>query len=167
MCKLGVFPIFCRERSFKSRQNPRVDFFKGKKRLRRIQNDVFSIYCSWVLCSIDCLGTVHNLWLGEAMGILIFSLNNISSPPPPPDDVRNFFCPSPPPQEILRTKVKYHDTTPPPPSPFLSTTSTITNNLPCLLWPQVSESSGPWLKGVFTHQHKCICQTSWCYVTNK
>ena len=26
MCELAVFPIFFRERSFKSRQNPRVDF---------------------------------------------------------------------------------------------------------------------------------------------
>ena len=32
---------FLRERSFKSRQNPRVDFFAGKKRLRRLQNGVF------------------------------------------------------------------------------------------------------------------------------
>ena len=41
MCEVSVFPIFFRERSFKSRQNPRVDFFSGKKRLRRIQNGVF------------------------------------------------------------------------------------------------------------------------------
>ena len=27
MCELGVFPNFFRERSVKSRQNPRVDFF--------------------------------------------------------------------------------------------------------------------------------------------
>ena len=27
MCELGVFPTFFRERSFKSRQNPWVDFF--------------------------------------------------------------------------------------------------------------------------------------------
>ena len=27
MCELGVFPVFFRERSFKSRQNPRADFF--------------------------------------------------------------------------------------------------------------------------------------------
>ena len=40
-CELGVFPIFFRERSFKSRQYPRVDFFYGKKRLQRIQNGVF------------------------------------------------------------------------------------------------------------------------------
>ena len=31
MCELGVFPIFFRERSFKSQQNPRVDFFKARK----------------------------------------------------------------------------------------------------------------------------------------
>ena len=32
---------FFRERSFKSRQNPRVEFFSDKKRLRRIQHVVF------------------------------------------------------------------------------------------------------------------------------
>ena len=41
MCEHGFFPISFRERSFNSRQNPRVDFFSGKKRLRRIQNGVF------------------------------------------------------------------------------------------------------------------------------
>ena len=45
LCELSFFPIWFRERSFKSQQNPRVDFFYGKKRL----------YCSWVLCSMDCL----------------------------------------------------------------------------------------------------------------
>ena len=55
MCELGVSLIFFRERSFKSRQNPRPDFFQGKKRLGRIQYGVFSIYCSWVLCAMDCL----------------------------------------------------------------------------------------------------------------
>ena len=40
MCEVGFFPFF-RERSFKSRQNPRVDFFSGKKILRRILNGVF------------------------------------------------------------------------------------------------------------------------------
>ena len=40
MCELGFFPFF-RERSFKSRENPRVDFFSGRKILRRIQNGVF------------------------------------------------------------------------------------------------------------------------------
>ena len=38
----SVFFPFFRERSFKSRQNHRVDFFSGKKRLRRIQNGVLS-----------------------------------------------------------------------------------------------------------------------------
>ena len=37
----SVFSHIFRERSFKSRQNPRVDFFLGKKTLRRIQNGVF------------------------------------------------------------------------------------------------------------------------------
>ena len=32
---------FLGERSFKSRQNPRGDFFSGKERLPRIQNSVF------------------------------------------------------------------------------------------------------------------------------
>ena len=41
ICELDFFPIFYRERSFKSRQNPKVDFFSGKKRLRRIQNGFF------------------------------------------------------------------------------------------------------------------------------
>ena len=51
----SFFSHFLSERSFISRQNPRVDFFSGKKRLRRIQNGVFSIYCCWVLWSMDCL----------------------------------------------------------------------------------------------------------------
>ena len=33
MCELGVFPIFLRGRSFKSRQNPRVAFFKVREDL--------------------------------------------------------------------------------------------------------------------------------------
>ena len=41
MCELVFFPHSLRERSFKSRRNPRVDFFSGKKRLRRILNGVF------------------------------------------------------------------------------------------------------------------------------
>ena len=31
MCQLSFFPIFLSERSFKSRQNPRVDFFQARK----------------------------------------------------------------------------------------------------------------------------------------
>ena len=55
MCELGFFPFF-RERSFKSRQNPRVDFFSGKKRLRRIQNGIFPFtvaeFCGrWIVFS--------------------------------------------------------------------------------------------------------------------
>ena len=41
MCERGFFPIFLEKDLLKSRQNPRVDFFSGKKRLRRIQNGVF------------------------------------------------------------------------------------------------------------------------------
>ena len=54
MCELGVFRIFFRERSFKSRQNPRVDFFQGKKGLGRIENGVFPVavaeFCArWIV----------------------------------------------------------------------------------------------------------------------
>ena len=54
MCALGVFPIFFRERSFKSRQNPRADFFKGKNRLERIQYGIFQFtvaeFCArWII----------------------------------------------------------------------------------------------------------------------
>ena len=54
MCELGVFPIVFRERSFKSQHNPRVGFFKARKDLEGFTM-AFSIYCSWVLCSMDCL----------------------------------------------------------------------------------------------------------------
>ena len=53
MCELGVFPIFFKERLFKSQQNPSIDFFKPRKRLWRIKNVfvlfcfVFFIYSSW------------------------------------------------------------------------------------------------------------------------
>ena len=39
----SVFSHFLRERSFKSRQNPGVDFSSGKKRLRRIQRAFFHL----------------------------------------------------------------------------------------------------------------------------
>ena len=56
MCELGVFPIFFfRERSFKSRQNPRADFFLRQEKTWKDSIRRFSIYCSWVLCSMDCL----------------------------------------------------------------------------------------------------------------
>ena len=48
------FSQFFRERSFKSRQNPTADCFKARKDLQGF-NTGFSIYCSWVLCSMDCL----------------------------------------------------------------------------------------------------------------
>ena len=54
MCELGVFPIFFRERSFKSRQNHRADFFKARQDLEGLIRR-FSICWSWVLCSRDCL----------------------------------------------------------------------------------------------------------------
>ena len=54
MCEFSVFPIFLENDLFKSRQNPRVDFFLGKKRLRRIQHGVFSFtvaefYAWWIV----------------------------------------------------------------------------------------------------------------------
>ena len=54
MCELGVFSIFLSERSFKTRQNPRADFFQGKKRLGRIQYSVFQFtvaeFCArWIV----------------------------------------------------------------------------------------------------------------------
>ena len=54
MCEFSVFPIFLESDLFKSRQNPRVDFFLGKKRLRRIQHGVFSFtvaefYAWWIV----------------------------------------------------------------------------------------------------------------------
>ena len=48
------FSHFFRERSFKSRQNPRADFFKARKDLEGF-NTAFFILLSWVLCSMDCL----------------------------------------------------------------------------------------------------------------
>ena len=47
------FPIFT-ERSFKSRQNARVDIFLRQETFRRIQNGVFPFTVAEV-CSMDCL----------------------------------------------------------------------------------------------------------------
>ena len=57
MCELGVFPIFLRERerSFKSGKNPSVDFFLRQEKTLKDSKRRFSIYCSWVLSSMDCL----------------------------------------------------------------------------------------------------------------
>ena len=52
MCEFGFFSHFLRERSFKSRQNPRVDFFTGKKRQKDSKQRI-SIYCCWVLWSME------------------------------------------------------------------------------------------------------------------
>ena len=49
------FSHFFRERSFKSRQNPRADFFLRQERTWKDSIRRFSIYCSWFLCSMDCL----------------------------------------------------------------------------------------------------------------
>ena len=57
MCELGVFPIFLRERerSFKSGKNPSVDFFLRQEKTLKDSKRRFSIYCSCVLSSMDCL----------------------------------------------------------------------------------------------------------------
>ena len=52
MCELGFFSHFVSERSFKSRQNPKVDFFFKQEKTSKRR---FSIYCCWVLWSMDCL----------------------------------------------------------------------------------------------------------------
>ena len=54
MCELGVFPIFLENDLLKVDKILGLTFFKAsetwKDSIRR-----FSIYCSWVLCSMDCL----------------------------------------------------------------------------------------------------------------
>ena len=55
MCEFGVFPHFVREQSFKSQQNPRADFFLRQEKTRKDSKRRFSISCSRVLCSMDCL----------------------------------------------------------------------------------------------------------------
>ena len=42
MCELGFFSHFVSERSFKSRQNPKVDFFFKQEKTSKQR---FSIYC--------------------------------------------------------------------------------------------------------------------------
>ena len=42
-CELGVFPTFFRERSFKSRENPRADFFKARKDLEGFNTAFFNL----------------------------------------------------------------------------------------------------------------------------
>ena len=49
------FSPFFSERSFKSRQNPRVDFFLRQEKTLNDSKWRFSIYCCWVLCSMNCL----------------------------------------------------------------------------------------------------------------
>ena len=54
MCELGFSPIFFRERSFKRRQNPRFTFLRQEK-TSKDSKQRFSIYCCWVLWSMNCL----------------------------------------------------------------------------------------------------------------
>ena len=54
VCAL-FFSHFLRERSFKSRQNPRVDFFFRQEKTSKDSKRRFSIYCCWVLWSMYCL----------------------------------------------------------------------------------------------------------------
>ena len=46
MCELAFIPIFFRERSFKSRQNPRVDTFFRPEKTSKYSKRRFSIYCN-------------------------------------------------------------------------------------------------------------------------
>ena len=55
MCELGFFCHSFRERSFKSRQNPRVDYFFKQGKTSKDSKQRFSFYCNWVLWSMDCL----------------------------------------------------------------------------------------------------------------
>ena len=55
MCELGVFPFFFLENDLlKVDKILGLTFFKARKDLKDSKRR-FSIYCSWVLCSIDCL----------------------------------------------------------------------------------------------------------------
>ena len=54
MCKLGVFPIFLENDLLKVDKILGLIFFKARKDLKDSKQR-FSIYCSWVLFSIDCL----------------------------------------------------------------------------------------------------------------
>ena len=49
------FSYFFRERSFNSRQNPRCWLFLRQEKIWKDSIRHFSIYCSWVLCLMDCL----------------------------------------------------------------------------------------------------------------
>ena len=49
------FAHYFRERSFKSRQNPRVNFFLSQEKTLKDSKRRFSINCRWVLRSMDCL----------------------------------------------------------------------------------------------------------------
>ena len=54
MCELVFFHFFG-ERSFKSRQIPSVDLFFRQEKTSKDSKRRFSIYCNWVLWSMDCL----------------------------------------------------------------------------------------------------------------
>ena len=56
MCELGFFPIFLVKDLLKVNKIPRLTFFLGKKRLRRIQNGIFPFtiveFCGrWIVYS--------------------------------------------------------------------------------------------------------------------
>ena len=55
MCELGVFPIFLTNDLLKVDKILGLTFFKARKDLEADSIRRFSIYCSWVLCSMDCL----------------------------------------------------------------------------------------------------------------
>ena len=54
MCELGVFPIFLQNDLLKVDKILGFTFLRQEKTCKDSKRR-FSIYCSWVLCSIDCL----------------------------------------------------------------------------------------------------------------
>ena len=55
MCEFSVFPIFLENDLFKSRQNPRVDFFLGKKDFEGFNTAFFHLL--WLSFMLDGLFT--------------------------------------------------------------------------------------------------------------
>ena len=54
MCELGVFPIFLEKDLLKVDKILGLTFLRQEKTSKDSKGR-FSIYCSWVLCSMDCL----------------------------------------------------------------------------------------------------------------
>ena len=54
MCELGVFPIFLEKDLLKVDKILGFNILREEKTWKE-SNRRFSIYCGWVLCSMDCL----------------------------------------------------------------------------------------------------------------